>query len=155
MAKSRSLDFIGELQDDFTLKLEGSEGASIRHLLSFFKGKELDITFSIHEKNRSAAQNRYIHGVVVPIVRTWFEETTGDRHTHDEVYMWLRVSLLKQSPIIKNVGGEQVIIMEGKRFSKMTTKEFAEAIDLIIATMAERDCPIPFPREENHITKFL
>jgi hypothetical protein len=114
-------------------------------------GEKLIVTFQKYRSKRSDAQNRYIHGVVVPTVRAWFKETQGEEPGHNFVYSWLRTSLLGNEPEIKEIFGVQVISLGGKRFSEMNTKEFAEAINRIVDLMAERDCHIQLPRGDNFI----
>lgn len=129
----------------------------MRTALSRFVGKRLMITIKQYKYIRTDAQNRYIHGVVVPVVRRWFLETSGENLTKDEVYMWLRTSLLGHKPTITEVNGESLIKIGGKRFSQMTTEEFAEAIDAIVDRMAERGCQIPLPpdKKANTLNDFL
>ena len=104
---------------------------------------------------RSDAQNRYMWGVVVPTVRAFLLETEGVKYSPDEVYLWLRVKLLGQSPVIKVVSGIEVVMMEGKRFSEMNTKEFADATDTILKAMAEIGCVIPEPNQHNFLHEFI
>lgn len=117
--------------------------------------KPLEITFKVFRQQRSSAQNRYMWGVVVPTVRAWLRETEGVKYTPDEVYTWLRVSVLGNKPEIKEVAGSDVVVMTGKRFSAMNTKEFAEAVDTILNKMAEQGCVIPEPRQSNFIHEYI
>lgn len=82
-------------------------------------------------------------------------EKHGESHTHDEVYTWLRISLLGQKLRVVELAGESVTLMDGKRFSAMNTKEFAEAVEDIVAKMDEKECHIPLPRKENLLTDFI
>ena len=85
----------GEFTEDMQfIKIDG--WMALRKIFKDFVGKELLIKVSVLRRRRSDRQNRYIHGVVVPCVTAWFKETTGEVHSHDEVYTWLRVSLLGQ-----------------------------------------------------------
>lgn len=157
MAKNtadREFDVTGELTEDL-LYIKIDHAPAYRRLFSALLGHTLRVRFVIFRAKRSDAQNRYIHGVVVPVVRVWLKEMEGVTYTHDEVYTWLRVSLLGQTPEIKEIAGQQVIVMTGKRFSQQNTKEFAESVELIVAKMAEKGCVIPLPRENNFISDFL
>lgn len=149
------VDFTGKLTEDFTFKIEGSESASMMYLLSFFKDKSLEISVKVARRSRSAAQNRYMWGVIVPTVGRWFRDTQGEKYTPDEIYLWVRMSLLEQRPVLKTILGQEIIVMEHKRFSEMTTAEFAEAVDIIVKKMAERDCVIELPRDQNYIQEFI
>ena len=120
-------------------------------------GKDLSIHLEVLRATRSSRQNRYIHGVICKWVGAWLEETQGEIYSHNEVYTWLRVKLLKEEPIVKTILGTEVIVMTGKRFSEMTTKEFSVAVEVILAKMAKRGCviPIPKPKGTNMIHEFL
>lgn len=117
--------------------------------------KPLEITFKVFRQQRSSAQNRYMWGVVVPTVRAWLKETQGVSYTPDEVYTWLRVSILGNAPSVREVAGSEVLVMTGKRFSAMNTKEFAEAVDTILNEMAKRGCMVPEPKKSNFIHEFV
>lgn len=159
MSKSgvdREFDLEGVLSEDMeSIHLTGA--TAFKRLFSALVGQNLRVRFVVFRKKRSDAQNRYIHGVMVPVVRDWIRETTGEKKTHDEVYLWLRTGILGQTPVISEVMGTQVITMSGKRFSAMNTKEFAEAIEFIADELAAKDCYVPMPKENNflheHITK--
>lgn len=106
-------------------------------------------------RQRSLRQNAYLWGVIVPTVSAWMRETEGVKYTPDEVYTWLRLSLLDEKPVVKEIAGLEVIVMAGKRFSAMSTAEFSEAVDTIIRKMAERGCVVPLPKGENLLTDFV
>lgn len=147
------LTLTGKLSDNLKT-IEISHAKIMRRVLSAISGKELEITVGVLRKRRSDAQNRYIWGVVVPVVRSFLKETQGEDYTKEEVYAWLR-KLLGHDMEIREIAGEDVIVMTGKRFSKMNTKEFAEAIDLILKKMALQGCVIPEPNQHNFIHEFL
>lgn len=147
-------DVTGELTDDCQF-IRITHYEMLRRLLGNLKGETLRVRFSKLRMKRSDAQNRYMWGVVVPCIRAWFQETEGIKYTPDEAYTWLRVGLLGQKPEIKVVGGVEVIVMAGKRFSEMNTKEFTDAVEEILQKMALKGCAIPEPRQYNFITEFL
>ena len=117
-------------------------------------GEKLLIVVQKLRYKRSEAQNRYIWGVMVPCVRMWFRETTGETPSPDEAYVWLRVGLLGYKAEIKMLKGVEIITMTGKRFSQMNTKEFAEAVDTMIKLLDEKGCFVPLPKKDNFITDF-
>lgn len=144
---------IGTLrEEDMSLRIQ--YGEALRGVFGHMLGRELDIQVTVLRKNRTNRQNRYIHGVVVPTVQAFYRETQGEEYTHDEVYAKLRVKL-GDKLIIKEVAGDKIITMSGKRFSKMDTKEFAQAIDALIQLFAEDGCYIAEPNEECFLTDFI
>lgn len=116
---------------------------------TFKKWVGIELLISIQPKRykRSLAQNKFMHGVVVPYVKNWFREDQGKELTKDEVYTWLRIGLLGEKPKIMEVAGEQIVTLTSKRFSQMTTAEFATATDTILKEMAIRGCIIPEPKK--------
>ena len=150
MSSDRKFETTGTLTDD-------GQGILLDHpklyarLTRNIRGEKLIVTFQKYRAKRSEAQNRYIHGVIVPTVRAWFKETQGEDPGHNFVYSWLRTSLLDKKPEIKEMFGIQVISLGGKRFSEMNTLEFTEATNTIIDKMAEKDCHIPVPVKDNFL----
>ena len=150
------MTLLGTMGDDFSISLMDAHRMG-RILIPFAEtDKPLEITISIHRRQRSLAQNRYIWGVVVPTVMGWLLDTQGEKFTADEVYYYIN-SILRRKPVFKEMAGEEVIIMEGKRFSQMTTKEFAEAVDEIVAYFDERGLEIKLPKKgtNNLLSDFL
>lgn len=149
----KEVDLIGRVSDDLSsIQIDNWRG--LTRIMGAFRGKELHIKLKVFRKNRSLAQNRYIHGVVVPSIMAWYLETQGEKLTHDEVYTWLRTGLLDDKVEVREILGEQVVTIVGKRFSKMNTKEFTDAIETIIAKMAELDCYIQLPKENNMLSDY-
>lgn len=128
--------------------------SAFREVFGNLIGTELDIQITRLRKNRSNRQNRYLHGVVVPVVQSFYKDTTGLDHLHDAIYVKLRKDLGDQVKI-EEIDGQEVITMTGKRFSKMDTKEFAQAVDQLIKIYAEKGCDIPEPNEECFINDFI
>lgn len=123
--------------------------ALMRRLARGLVGKKLIVKFEKYFERRSNAQNRYMWGVVVPTVRAWLLETTGEKYTADEVYYWLNQEVLRNKPKVTLVNGIDVITLTGKRFSQMSTKEFAEAVEELFKYFAEKNLVIPIPNEQN------
>lgn len=154
MSTEAEFDVTGELSENGEF-LVIEHFKMLRRVYGHLKGEKLRIRFSKLRMKRSDAQNRFLWGVVVPTVRAFLLETEGVKYSPDEVYLWLRVKLLGQSPVIKVVSGIEVVMMEGKRFSEMNTKEFAEATDTILQSMAEVGCVIPEPQQHNFLHEFI
>lgn len=150
----REFTVVGELNEECSALLIHNF-KPLSRMIRPLKEKTLEISFKVLRLQRSAAQNRYIWGVVVPTVRAWMKETNGEAPEKDAVYVWMRKSLLGHSVEVKEILGEEIIIMTGRRFSQMNTKEFGEAIDTIVQKMAEMGCIVPLPRENNFLSDFL
>lgn len=157
MAKDQEFEVLGELSED-RLSLVLHHGKMYKRVLGNLVGKVLKIKFSIYRSKRSDAQNRYMWGVVVPTVKNWYLETHGEKKDPEEIYAWLNISILGNKPKIVNIMDEDVIVMTGKRFSAMNTKEFAEAVDTIVKEMDAKGCYISLPEGDNflhdHVTDY-
>lgn len=130
----------------------------LRRALKKFVGKELILTINILKYKRSDAQNRYMWGVVVKYVKHWLKETKGETYTSNQVYTWLRIVLLAEEPVVTIIAGREIIEMTGKRFSAMSTAEFAIAVDTIREKMLAKGLDIPEPqkgKKHNMIHEFL
>lgn len=148
---------MGTMGEDYTVSL--MESQKLGRLLKKYveTEKPLEITISIHRRQRSLAQNRWIWGICVPTVQGWLKDTQGIKYTRDEVYYYLNSAVLRRKTEIKEMAGEEVIILEGKRFSQMTTLEFSEAVDEISAYFADRGLEIPMPKagSNNLVSNYL
>ena len=146
----------GTLRDDMSLTFEHAH--AFKSVFAHLVGKDLDIQVTLLRKTRSNRQNRYMHGVVVPTVQRWLTslghtDSEGMPFSHDQVYVKLRKDIGHRI-LVEELEGEQVVTISGNRFSKMDTKEFAEAIDTIIRAYAEKGCVIPEPNAECFLNDF-
>ena len=146
------LEFLGRLND---LGFEVNKFFHVRRHLPFYEDKELSITVEVHKNKRSNAQNRYLHGVIVPAVIRWVKETQGETTTIDEAKAFIYKSVLDHRIVFKTILNEEVMLLEGKHFSKMTTTEFNEAKEKVQKYFSERGLEIPDPVETNHINYFV
>ena len=155
MSTKRDFEYelTGELSEDMSIIL--TSATSLRRILYHFLGEKLLIKISIFRPKRSDKQNRYMWGVIVPCVRAWLFETQGIKYTKDQAYAWINQEVLGNKPVIVDIMGVEVITLEGKRFSQMSTKEFAEAVDTIIVYFDPKGCRIPLPKENNLITDHI
>lgn len=149
--------FLGTMGEDFRITPMAS-GKLARLLHKYVNHeKSLEVTISIHRKQRSLAQNRWMHGVCVPTVQGWLRDTQGEKFTREEVYVYINTVALRRKPEIKDIAGDEVIVMAGKRFSQMTTLEFSEAVDEIVNYFDERglEVKLPKPNTNNLVSDYL
>jgi len=129
----------------------------IDRLMFPFNREILQVTIGKIERKRSDKQNRYLHGVVYPIIIEWAAETTGIHYTIEEVKEFVYRYVLNERLIEKQVFGKSIVIPEKpiKRFSEMTTKEFEENVAFIRNYFAEKDCYIPEPHTDKKQTGYI
>lgn len=111
------------------------------------KSMEVETDIKPMRYKRSLAQNRWLWGPAIQTIRAWHKETTGEKITKDECYVFLNTSVLGNKPEIKTIMGEECIVMTGKRFSQMTTKEFSDAVDTICKHYEAKGLIIPLPQD--------
>ena len=147
--------FTGKFSEDLRSLIIDSGGLLLR---AFYPLKEnaLEIRIRPYYKRRTDAQNRYIWGVVIPCIRAWMKETTGQTPpTAEAIYVFLRVHVCEQEPVIEMILGQEVVVIKGKHFSQMSTVEFSDAIDgKILPYYDERGCVIPLPKGNNTLNDF-
>lgn len=148
--------FTGKLSPDCK-SLEIDSASSIARILYPIRDIRLEIHITNFRRQRTLAQNRYCWGVMIPVVQAWQKVNTGECDDKDTIYVYFRKKIIGDKVVVKEVMGEEVIIMEGKKFSQCTTKEFAERVDKIIAYFAPSGCVIPPPTTDsnNYVTDFV
>lgn len=149
---NQEYDLTGYLTEDFR-HIELDNPKMVKLIARKLAGVPLDVRIKPFKEKRSDSQNRYFWAVIIPYVQTWLREVKGEAHKPDEVYAWIRLSLLGSNVKVVTVLGQEVIMVEDKHFSKMTTKEFAETVDTIRAKMLERGCDIPEPTKNNTLSE--
>jgi hypothetical protein len=97
-----------------------------------FEGKRVELVLREFKAKRSDSQNRYLHGVVIPV----FAEHCG--YTPDEMKEALKWRFLRKD------GGPFPTV---RGTSELSTKEMADFIDEVCQLAAENGIHIPGPNE--------
>jgi hypothetical protein len=151
---SQDYTIIGELSPDCsTIVLD--HAPYLRRILNTWVGKKLEVNLKVLRNRRSDRQNRWWWGVVIPTVRRWLFETTGNLHEPEAVHIWLQQNVLGYSIRQEVILGITVFIVEGKRTSQMTTVEFTNMVDVVVVFFAEKGVVIPMPIKRNLITDYI
>jgi hypothetical protein len=145
MAADFEYSFTGKFSDDCR-SLIIDFGDKLARIFYPLKERQLEISIKPFYKQRTSAQNRWIHGPCVTTIQAWLKETTGVLHSHDAVYTFLRTRVIGDEPVIEEIDGIEVITLKGKRFSQCSTVEFAERVDKIVEYYRERGLEIPLPQ---------
>jgi len=145
----------GYLSEDYNYLLIDNPSI-IKRACKFLKGEKLEITFKKFYKKRTAAQNRWLWGICIEDIRRWLYETTGERHSKQAIYTFLMTKVLGYDIQSEIIDGKEILFLEGKRFSEMTTLEFSDAVEKIYNYYAERGLQIrmPRPNTNNLITDY-
>lgn len=111
--------------------------------LCSFEGKEIVIKIEKAKKKRSNNQNRYYHGVVIPIVKNCLKES-GNLLSNDNTHELLRLKFLKVTILAKEETGEYVERI--KSTTELSTSQFMDYIAEIrewILDFFNVDIPLP------------
>jgi hypothetical protein len=104
-------------------------------LVASLDGKEIELTLRKFRKQRSGAQNRYLHGVVIPLLA----EHCG--YDAEEMKAALKMRFLRAHD------GEKEGLPRTRSTSDLSTEEMTEFIDSVRRLAAEMGCSIPSPGE--------
>lgn len=123
--------------------------------LESLEGKELEIHIQPLSTKRSDNLNRYFWGVVMPCIKSFHMETTGNKITDDSLYTYLLTEFAGVKLGVENVFGREIIVMEGLTSSKMNNEQFLDFLDKIRLHYLEIGLDIPLPTDTNTIQSFL
>lgn len=150
----REFEVVGTLTDDCRY-IEIANYLPLKRIIRGLIGEQLIVKFRKFYDKRSDRQNRYFHGVVIPCIRAWYKETTGNSLTINQAKDFVYRELLGAEPIPYTIFGKEYFSFEFKRMSSMNTKEFTDAVELIRDKMAEVGCLIPEPKRNNLMTDYV
>jgi len=118
--------------------------------------EEVDMTFIFGKIKRSLQQNRYLWGVAYEVIVATTLEMEGivldknEIHTHNmQIIQGIKLEW-------KKVMGQDVLFIEERKSSDMSTEEFSLMVDNLIKWYAEnKGIYIPLPEEDNTIDSFI
>lgn len=114
--------------------------------LELFAGKEVEIVVKRKRSRRSNPQNRYFHGVAIPIVKQRLLELGFDEaHSNEWVKDFIKFNCLKVE--VTNPGTGEIMETLGKT-SGLNKSEFADMVERLERFCAEKlDIQLPMPGE--------
>lgn len=117
---------------------------AIRCLLKGMDGKRVVLTLKEAQRPRSNPQNRWYWGVCVPAVTAMFREA-GNYVDDEDVHEYLKQHVGKLNRVI--VLPNQEVVRTVGSTAKLSTKEFSDYCERIIAWASEFGVSIPLPGE--------
>lgn len=119
----------------------------ISKAIKSFEGKQITITIERLRKKRSKDQNRYYHGIVIPIIQQGLYDATGEMRDSNSIHYQILLPLFSPKRDITNIETGE-IVSESITSSEMTTTEFMEYIMSIQKWAIEfLNVNIPSPNE--------
>ena len=139
------LNYNGKVSDSGVLSIINRKG--LEREISVFKGKEVELIIRQKKQQRSNGQNRYFHGVAIPIIKyRLIELGYEEAYSTEWVKDFVKCACLKVDVINKETG--EVMESLGKT-SALSKSEFADMVQRLERFCAEKlDIQLPMPNEE-------
>lgn len=99
------------------------------------------ITMEVYRKNRSAEQNAYYWGVVLPTIQAFIMDSRGDHYSCDDIHEFYRDEYLPKRTI--KIKGMVKVVRPST--ASLTTKQFSDYLEIVIHHCAENGIVIPAP----------
>lgn len=151
---NREFTVVGELTEDCKF-IQLHHHTALRRLVSRLVGEKLEVTFKKLRYQRSAAQNRYLWGIVYVTIAAWYRETQGERISKDTIHAHTLQHILGYEVKVETMLGKEVLVVQGKSTSQLNTLEFNDLVEKLQKYWGEKGCYIPDPNENNLLTDFL
>lgn len=127
------------------IRLRFASPAHYRQLIKRFENdKRVAVTIENLRSHRSLQQNRYLWGVVYPLIA----EATG--YTDTEVHEWAKAQYL--APKVLRVAGQ--VRQVTRSTTELSVGEMVEYIDNLIRLGAELGVHVPSPEEAGYISNY-
>jgi len=151
----KTLNLKGKLADD-KKSVNFYNADIISETLNGKGGADVDITMTFGKIKRTDAQNRWLWGVVYPLVIYEIRNRTGEDVTAAELHTHNLQTIQGAKLEWKKVMGCDVLFIEEARSSKMDTEQFSDMVEKLVAWYAEnKQIFIPLPSGDNTLNDFL
>nr|DAM99216.1 MAG TPA: protein NinB [Herelleviridae sp.] len=144
-----------EKTEDGGLTIKLRFGKVLKRVLEKLIGKELEVNFRLLKYRRSDAQNRWLWGVAYVTIAAWYKETQGETVSKEAIHAHTLQEILDYKIEVEEFMGKEVLVVKGKSTSQLTTKEFSDMVDKLVAYWAQYDCYIQLPKENNFLSEFV
>lgn len=132
-----------------TSVLKGKFKRNINEILqavSTFEGKDCMFTIEPVKNKRSSQQNRYYHGVIIPIVKNCLKEA-GYVMTNEDVHDLLKMKFLRETLFVNEDTGD--ITERTKSTTELSKSAFMDYVaEIRQFTLEYFNTDIPEPNEE-------
>ena len=134
--EKNEVSLIGEVTQECELIFINSE-SYVDNSLYDLRGKEVWIKVSEITEKRSLQQNKLYWGSIIPQIVEFHKETQGEQINPQTVHTFLLQNIAGFELKSEIIFGKEVFTFEKNSSSKMTTVEFTEYIERIIAHFGE------------------
>ena len=145
----KTIEAHGRINDTGRLVIDKYDRPMFLNLISKERNKEVVVRVVLSGKIRSNEQNRYYHGVVVPLIQSAMVETTGEVLTREEVHQFLKMQCNWREHVNASTG---VCLKVPHTTTDLSTVEFEDYMERCRMFAAEYlDTVIPLPNEQLEI----
>jgi hypothetical protein len=97
----------------------------IKDAIATFEGKQIVIKIEKAKKKRSTQQNRFYHGIIIPIVQNCLKEA-GHIMTNESTHDLIKLKFLKEALFVNEETGE--VIERIKSTTELSTSQFMDLL---------------------------
>jgi hypothetical protein len=97
----------------------------IKDAITTFEGKQIVIKIEKFKKKRSTQQNRFYHGIIIPIVQNCLKEA-GHIMTNESTHDLIKLKFLKETLFVNEDTGE--VIERIKSTTELSTSQFMDLL---------------------------
>ena len=144
-----------EKTEDGGLSIKLRFGKVLKRVLEKLIGKDLEVNFRLFKYRRTEAQNRWLWGVAYVTIAAWYKETQGETVSKEAIHAHTLQEILDYKIEVEEFMGREVLVVKGKSTSQLSTKEFSDLVDKLVAYWAYYDCYIQLPKENNFLSDFV
>ena len=118
----------------------------IKDVLNHFEGKVIEVSIQAKKKSRTPSQNRYYHGVIVPIWKELLFNEWGEFYTKEATHEFLKMNFGFEEVVNENTGE---VLRRVKSTTENSTIEMEEFHEICRRKAFEYfGAVIPLPNEE-------
>lgn len=123
--------------------LHPGESIPEANLYALLAGRNREIPWRVtvekYRKNRSAEQNAYYWGVVLPTIQAFILEHRGDNYSCDDLHEWFRDEFLPHRVVM--VKGKEKVVRPST--ASLKVDEFGEYLEKVIWYASQGGIAIP------------
>ena len=128
-----------------TYIIRPGETIPLSNLLTWVASRDVERPWKVivqeYVKDRTAEQNAYYWGVVLPAIQAFIVEHRGENYSCDDIHEWYRDEFLPHKEIA--IKGKIKVVRPST--ARLTVKEFSEYLERVIHHAAENRIVIPAP----------
>lgn len=149
--KEEGLFFIGQLTDNYEIKLEGR---NLPIFLNQFVGHDIEVVLSRVKVAKTMPQVRYWFGVMIPYIIEFIRESEGIKHSRDTIHAFLMSTYGGMKFKDQTILGRTFQVVERASLADMSKEEASQLIQTVIDDFALKGLDIPSPSPSGTLSDY-